>query len=265
MALAAGLLIAGVAGLWSRASAEGVACALHLPTNSVAFNGHESPDSFAAITLSLAPSGYDATNGTYFGWCINYDDPISYGQVYAGKLFSSLSTNLPPMLQALARDKVNYILNHKQGTFDDVQNAVWHALGQTNAPVTPLSQAMLAGADAAGAGFVPASHEVVAIIIEPDEAGVQRLVIEMRCPTDAGNGIDYGPLRILSIAQAPESHIELRIACAPGPAYVIESATNLVNWEPLATVVNTNLDGIFQFIHTNGIHSATRFYRITRP
>ena len=134
--MVAGLFLAGVPGQTPRVSAAGVACALQLPTNSISFSGHESAVSFAAITLSQAPLGYDATNGTYFGWCINYDDPISYGQVYPGKLFSSVSTNLPPMLRALARDKVNYILNHKQGTFEDVQNAVWHVLGQTNAPVT---------------------------------------------------------------------------------------------------------------------------------
>ena len=265
VAAAVALLLAGVSGLIQSARAEETGCAPHLPTNSVVFIGHESADSFAAIALSGVPAGYDVTNGTYSGWCINYDAPISYAQVYAGKLFSSASPQLPPEILALARDKVNYILNHKQGSVDDVQDAIWHVLGQTNAPVTTLSQGLVAAADAAGVGFVPGTNDVVAIIIEPDDEGVQRLVIESRCSIGAGSGTEFGPLRILSIAAAPLSRIELRIACAPGPAYVIESATNLVNWEPIATVVNTNLDGILQFIHTNGIDSATRFYRITRP
>src|ERR1051325_2379351 len=210
--------MAGVSGLPQSARADGTGCAPRLPTNSVVFIGHESADSFAAITLSGTPSGYDVTNGTYSGWCINYDAPISYAQAYAGKLFSSASAQLPAELQVLARNKVNYILNHKQGTVEDVQNAIWHVLGQTNAPATTLSQTMVAAAEMAGTGFVPGTNDVVSIIIEPDEAGVQRLVIESRCSTGAGSGTEFGPLRILSIAQAPVSHIELRIACAPGPA-----------------------------------------------
>jgi hypothetical protein len=144
--------------------------AINLPATPVTIAVTEgSGDSFFDATLSDVPSGNDVANNTYLMWCIDFtapNPPLVDGGVHQALLLSSLAADLPGALAALPWDKINYLLNHKQGSFDDVQHALWfftdgHAPDES---IAPRAAHLIEEANAKGAGFVPGRGDVVAAI-----------------------------------------------------------------------------------------------------
>jgi len=78
-------------------------------------------------------------------------------------------------------DKVNYILNHKRGSRESIQNAIWYYTDNENLSSDTDAAAMVADANENGSGFIPQSGETVAVLI----AGVteiQRTFVELLLP-----------------------------------------------------------------------------------
>ena len=48
-----------------------------------------------------------------------------------------------------------------------------------------------------------------------------------------------------------------------GFTYSLETSTNMVDWNPIMFLVNTN--GVVDFIDISSTNAATRFYRATTP
>lgn len=128
--------------------------------------------SYFLTTLTEVPSGYDVTNTTYLGWCIDVDAQMSRSPAtHQVVLYSSLD---PPngTLKDQRWDIVNYILNHKQGTADDIQAAMWYFIhfdDETETPPTnqTIAWAIIDDALANGTGYIPAPGETVAVICNP--------------------------------------------------------------------------------------------------
>jgi hypothetical protein len=128
--------------------------------------------SYFLTTLTDVPSGYDVTNTTYLGWCIDVDAQMSRSPAtHQVVLYSSLD---PPngTLKDQRWDIVNYILNHKQGTADDIQAAMWYFIhfdSETETPPTnqTIAWAIIEDALANGTGYIPAPGETVAVICNP--------------------------------------------------------------------------------------------------
>ena len=128
--------------------------------------------SYFLTTLTDVPSGYDVTNTTYLGWCIDVDAQMSRSPAtHQVVLYSSLD---PPngTLKDQRWDIVNYILNHKQGTADDIQAAMWYFIHFDNETETPptnqtIAWAIIDDALANGTGYIPAPGETVAVICNP--------------------------------------------------------------------------------------------------
>ena len=128
--------------------------------------------SYFLTTLTDVPSGYDVTNTTYLGWCIDVDAQMSRSPAtHQVVLYSSLD---PPngTLKDQRWDIVNYILNHKQGTADDIQAAMWYFIhfdSETETPPTnqTIAWAIIEDALANGTGYIPAPSETVAVICNP--------------------------------------------------------------------------------------------------
>ncbi len=128
--------------------------------------------SYFLTTLTDVPSGYDVTNTTYLGWCIDVDAQMSRSPAtHQVVLYSSLD---PPngTLKDQRWDIVNYILNHKQGTADDIQAAMWYFIhfdDETETPPTnqTIAWAIIGDALANGTGYIPAPGETVAVICNP--------------------------------------------------------------------------------------------------
>jgi hypothetical protein len=137
-------------------------------------------------------------DGAYAGWCLednhrpnapagtlvtlydSTDDPGTWLCDYAG----------------VPWDKVNYLLNNQAGTVAEVQAALWHIAGtqdDTNPtfPLTAAASAMVADANANGAGFVPGSDDVVAVVLCGDglgAGGYQDTIIEVPPPPPPPDG-----------------------------------------------------------------------------
>ena len=145
------------------------------------------PQAYWLVTISNAPSGYTLTNGTYRGWCADYDVIIEGGIQY--KPIAYLSTMaLPAHLANPNWSRVNYILNHKQGNAFDVQGAIWRFIGGPVSPfdpvfgtLTPAGSNMVSQAAAFGGGFVPSAGEVTAVILDVGPTN-QLHFVEVACP-----------------------------------------------------------------------------------
>jgi hypothetical protein len=158
---------------------------LNLPSGWVYIAANNSTESYFLTTLSGVPSGYDVANETYFGWCVDMRLDMTRNQTFQALLYSSL--NPPANLSSQAQwNMTNYILNHKQGNFTDIQEAIWYfTIADYTGPLSTLANAMIQDAVANGTNFSPAPGETVAIICYPlviQQQWVQVSIIEYSLP-----------------------------------------------------------------------------------
>lgn len=173
------------------------ASALNLPNTPVgATYAHPGTTSFFDIVLFGTGAGFDVTDGfAYTGWCIEDNLNANTSPV---RLYSSYDPALPGNLGSVPWDRLNYILNHKQGTAEDVQAALWSlTLGSFSYPVTPAAVAMLNDAAVNGIGFVPGPGQIIAVILYTGDDGIrwvgfQDTIIELRLPSLGGQGCTPG-------------------------------------------------------------------------
>jgi hypothetical protein len=149
---------------------------LHLPSDPVTVahgQWNQGSNSTLDITLSGVPLGYDVSNGYYPGWCVEDNHQDDYD---GPGVFLLDSTDSEPLecgvngYPGYPWDKVNYLLNHKDGTIEDIQVAMWLLNGTYGGTFdeTPAAIAMFNDADLNGGGFVPGPGEVVAVVICKD-------------------------------------------------------------------------------------------------
>jgi hypothetical protein len=155
-----------------------------MPVRIEVFNGTQS---YFRIKLMDIPAGYDVTNGTYLGWCIDTraEMPRSPQTPYVF-LYSSL--NPPGELADEEWDMVNYILNHKKGEANDIQQAIWYFIN-LDASYTPTSQVawqLINEAESSGVDFVPEPGQIASVICYPrylmNPYEVQISIIEVLIP-----------------------------------------------------------------------------------
>lgn len=155
----------------------------NLPSSLVQMKAVDGTESYFVITLSGINPGFDVQNGDYPGWCIDRTVTMVRGVFHSVTLYSSLSPS-PPVLTVADWIAINYILNHKEGTMMDVQNAIWHYTDDYTPPggFTAASLAMTNGADA-NPGYDPLTGTVVAVICIPqDHPDAQNSIIELPLP-----------------------------------------------------------------------------------
>lgn len=163
---------------------------LNLPNYPVNFSYSNWGSSVAGgmydIHLNGIGAGFDVSDGTYAGWCVQKDKFADPTQVL---LYSSDDSAVPSDAASLPWDKVNYLLNHKAGTAFDVQEALWIVLGQENLAdaSTPAVAAMASDALANGGGFAPAPGQTIAVLLYSDGFGTQydewqEQIIELQVP-----------------------------------------------------------------------------------
>lgn len=163
------------------------------PTTIITMEAANGTSSYFLTTLTDIPSGYDVTNSTYAGWCVDTTAQMSRSPAtHLIILYSSL--NPPNGTFADQRwDRVNYILNHKQGTAEDIQAAIWYFIDFDNITTAPSSNQTTAWAIindtlANGTGYTPALGQIAAVICDPilllpRPAPVQISIIEVTIQT----------------------------------------------------------------------------------
>ena len=178
------------------ATAVFAAGSLNLPASPVGVTHgtfENGANSIIDVTLNGVGAGYDVSNGTYPGWCVQ--DHI-VGFMDSAILYSTDDPNMPADAAGLPWDKINYILNHKQGNSHDIQTAIWLVLGEPNPDwgISLAANAMFQAANANGSGFVPAPGQIMAVLLYSDGFGTdnkysdQELIIEVTKPSVCSDG-----------------------------------------------------------------------------
>jgi len=156
---------------------------LNLPSKIVRIEVFDGTESYFLTKLLDVPEGYDVTNGTYPGWCIDTRAEMARSPAtHPVKLYSSL--NPPGDLANESWDMVNYILNHKRGNATDIQQAIWYFINLDTAytPTSEVAWEIINDALANGEGYVPNYGEKIAVICYPQyvlPSEVQISIIEV--------------------------------------------------------------------------------------
>ncbi|MBE3136376.1 MAG: PKD domain-containing protein [Thermoplasmata archaeon] len=154
---------------------------VRLPTQLVTMNAQYGDASWFETTLSDVPAGFDITNGTYHGWCVQKNIQMTQDVSHTVLLYSSYDSQMPESFRCENWDKINYVLNHKQGERQSVQDVLWYYINLSQFPSDPDAQAMVADADAQGTGYVPKQGNLMAILIEGVPV-IQRTFLEVTLP-----------------------------------------------------------------------------------
>jgi hypothetical protein len=72
-----------------------------------------------------------------------------------------------------------------------------------------------------------------------------------------------GPIRFTAAEQSTAGAIQLLTSGAPGPRYLFETSTNLLNWTKIG--VRTNVTGTVEFLDSKATNYSRRFYRSSAP
>jgi len=159
-----------------------------LPTTPVTAVFTDGVNSYFDTQLKNVPAGYTVTNRVYLGWCIDRKHTMDRNTDLLVLLYSM--DNLPPILEDHAWNltMVTYILNHKQGTMEDIQDAIWYFITFVSGGYEPpggysaASLAMINDALTNGEGFVPGPYDVNIVILVPLRAREQLSIIEIQNP-----------------------------------------------------------------------------------
>jgi chitodextrinase len=158
---------------------------IRLPLDLVTMNAVYGEESYFEMTLSDIPLGYDIIDGIYQGWCLQKTIHMTQHVNHTVRLYSCYDSALPPELQTSHWDKINYLLNHKQGNQASIQLAIWFYTNDEDCSADPDASAMVADAEAHGADFVPTNGQIIAIPIEGIPA-IQQTFLELTIPTPGG-------------------------------------------------------------------------------
>jgi hypothetical protein len=159
----------------------------NLPATQVQLTVVDGTASYFISTLSGVPSGFDVHNGVYPGWCVDRTTNMIRSVPHNVVLYSSLDP--PAALSGIDWLKINYILNHKQGSMDDVQEAIWYFTGDLGfSEISSTAQSMVNAANANP--FDPSTDIILAVICLPQEdPDAQNSIIEIR---RCGRGLSPG-------------------------------------------------------------------------
>ena len=200
------------------ASAQCTSCvnAVTLPSGPVAYssvNFNDDPtadpasggNGFFTLNLTGVTPGTSLANQAYAAWCgAWYSAVLNNNGIPGSTVYSTYSPTFPtrftPIVSGNTMNMVNYILNNKQGTVQDVQDAIWTIMTGHTDPIAPAGATALAMVSAAQAnpGYVPSAFGVMAVFyeatnipLEPNATAasnhLQNLLLEVPVPLANNN------------------------------------------------------------------------------
>jgi hypothetical protein len=182
-----GILIFVAVSVILAAPAYAIDGALDLPSTIVRIEVSDGTQSYFDTVLSEVPSGYDVANATYRGWCVDVRTEMALSPAtHAVFLYSS--TSPPGELANEAWDLINYVLNHKQGGVQDIQQAIWYFMyidgDGEYVPSSTIASMIINDTLENGNGFIPGPGQVTAVIcyptiLFPNQPDVQISIIEV--------------------------------------------------------------------------------------
>ena len=150
----------------------------------------------------------------YKAWCLQKERKIRRNAIHEVRLFNCYDPNLPPEFKKMDWNRINYIINHKEGPKSVIQEAVWHFSDNRDRAISEEALSLVEKATQEGKEFQPKEGELLAIICQA--AGKQPVMLEYLIPSQ--ETFDVAPA-----FYAPEA------AISPG----IEAFPNLLPLIPL--------------------------------
>lgn len=192
-----------------------------LPTTQVQLTVVDGTTSYWVSTLSGVPAGFDVHNGAYPGWCTDRSTNMTRSVSHNVVLYSSLAP--PPTVSGINWVAINYILNHKQGSMMDVQQAIWHLTGWWNFEnLTPTAQTLVNEANT-NPSYDPLTGAVLAVICLPqDGPGVQNSILGVRATMVGG----YTTLINIQNIETPGVYYGMLVAILVGAFAVVRRKTD---------------------------------------
>jgi PKD repeat protein len=158
---------------------------VRLPSWFVTMRATDGINSWFNMYIFNVSNGFDVVNGTYQGWCIEKDTNMTRHVNHTVRLYSSYDPTMPVDFQSNNWDKVNYIINNKQGGRENIQRAIWYYICNDPYPTNDtLAQSMINNATTSGDGFIPQPGQKVAILVEVINGiySIQRTFFELPLP-----------------------------------------------------------------------------------
>lgn len=192
--------------------------ALNLPPLPVIIEVSNGTQSYFNTVLSNVPPAYDVTNSSYMGWCVDRRTNMARSPAtHNATLYSS--SNPPPFLSNQNWTDLNYLLNHKKGTAEDIQEAIWYFINFAGnyTPSTSTALAMVNDAKKNSTGFVPSIGQVLAVICYTIESNAQISVIEIK------QGGDQAPPTTILMIGEPKHISDSQIYVSPETPFTLNA------------------------------------------
>ena len=155
---------------------------VYLPTTTVRMIPNDGSNAWFDFTMSEIPPGYDITNGVCPGWCVQYSKQMEEGD-HPVELKSCYADNLENGFQYIDWEKINYIINHKQGkSRENVQRAIWFFTDNISITGYPDAQEIVEATNVSSPGYVPQAGEILAIAVEGATERLQLAFLELTIP-----------------------------------------------------------------------------------
>ena len=106
-------------------------------------------------------------------------------------LYSSLNSTLPDDIRQYNWSSINYILNHKQGSMQEIQDAIWYFVPDYVTPsINETNTWSMINAAKVNSNYIPSKGDIMAIIAfaahplgtSTSGSGVQNTILEYRIP-----------------------------------------------------------------------------------
>ena len=138
--------------------------------------------------------GYDLKDFQFYSaWCIRKGAPLPGHTVHTVRLYNSSGPNLPPEFKRMQWRQINYLINHKKGSRQDLQLAIWRMAKccSTTTKMSPGALRLIHEANLKGKDYTPVAGDLVAIICEP-LVREQPLFIEYKIPENIPPAVKAG-------------------------------------------------------------------------
>ncbi len=127
--------------------------------------------------------GWDLVDFEFYkAWCLSKNKPLRRNALHRVRLYNYYSPSLPPELRGTRWNQINYIINHKNGPKQAVQDAIWHFTnGEKPEKLSREAAQLIEEANLKGKDYIPREDDLVAVVCVP-EKGEQPVFMEYKIP-----------------------------------------------------------------------------------
>ena len=154
-----------------------------IPDSPVPMFIRQGPNSRFELFFIDVRNGHDLEDFEFYkAWCLAKGKPIRRNAIHKIKLYKCYDPDIPLEFRGMGWNQINYIINHKSGSKEDVQQAIWY-FTDSEKPISLGKEAsqLAEEANLKGKDYKPADGELIAIICRPDKKK-QPVFIEYKIP-----------------------------------------------------------------------------------